>query len=310
VTATIVAIVFAVLQWRGVSWGSRTQNVTSLLKAIAFLILIAAAFIAGNGGAFTTSATTPVTVSLGLMAGVVLSLQAVIYTYDGWSGVIYFSEEVTNPGRSIPRALFGGVIAVIVIYLLVNVALLYVLPISEMAGKDFAAGAAAQAIFGPHGDTVFRTLTIVSMLSAINAYHLMSTRVLFAISRDGLFMKTGAYVNEGGTPTVALLSSATVAVLFIVFGQTFETVLTVLAFFFVANYTLSFISLFVLRRREPNKERPYRAWGYPWTTGLALIASLAFLVGAIVSDTRNSVYALILLAVSYPLFRLMKRFAL
>jgi APA family basic amino acid/polyamine antiporter len=310
VTATIVAIVFAVLQWRGVSWGSRTQNVTSLLKAIAFLILIAAAFIAGNGGAFTTSATTPVTVSLGLMAGLVLSLQAVIYTYDGWSGVIYFSEEVTNPGRSIPRALFGGVIAVIVIYLLVNVALLYVLPISEMAGKDFAAGAAAQAIFGPHGDTVFRTLTIVSMLSAINAYHLMSTRVLFAISRDGLFMKTGAYVNEGGTPTVALLSSATVAVLFIVFGQTFETVLTVLAFFFVANYTLSFISLFVLRRREPNKERPYRAWGYPWTTGLALAASLIFLVGAIVSDTKNSVYALILLAVSYPLFLLMKRFAL
>jgi APA family basic amino acid/polyamine antiporter len=103
-----------------------------------------------------------------------------------------------------------------------------------------------------------------------------------------------------------LLSSATVAVLFIVFGQTFETVLTVLAFFFVANYTLSFISLFVLRRREPNKERPYRAWGYPWTTGLALAASLIFLVGAIVSDTKNSVYALILLAVSYPLFRLIR----
>jgi len=313
VTATIVAIVFAVLQWRGVNWGSRTQNVTSLLKAIAFLILIAAAFIAGSGGAFTTTSTTPVPVSIGLMAGLVLSLQAVIYTYDGWSGVIYFSEEVTNPGRSIPRSLFLGVTAVIVIYLLVNVALLYVLPISEMAGKDFAAGAAAEAIFGRHGDTVFRTLTIVSMLSAINAYHLMSTRVLFAISRDGLFMRKGAYVNEGGTPTIALLLSATVAVLFIVFGQTFETVLTVLTFFFVANYTLSFISVFVLRRREPNKERPYRAWGYPWTTALALAASLIFLAGAIVrdrqSDTHNSVYALILLAVSYPVFRLMKRFA-
>jgi APA family basic amino acid/polyamine antiporter len=100
--------------------------------------------------------------------------------------------------------------------------------------------------------------------------------------------------------------STIVAVLFITFGQTFETVLTVLAFFFVANYTLSFISLFVLRRREPNKERPYRAWGYPWTTGIALAGSLLFLVGAIVSDTENSVYALILLAISYPVFRLMK----
>lgn len=244
------------------------------------------------------------------MVGLVLSLQAVIYTYDGWSGVIYFSEEVKHPGQSIPRALFGGVISVIVIYLLVNVALLYVLPLSEMAGKDFAAGAAAEVIFGAHGDTVFRVLTIVSMISAINAYHLMSTRVLFAISRDGLFMSAGARVNEGGTPTVALLLSVMVAALFIAFGQTFGAVLTVLAFFFVANYTLSFISLFVLRRREPEKERPYRAWGHPWTTGLALAASVLFLVGAIVSDTKNSVYALILLAISYPVFRLMKRFAL
>ena len=309
-TATIIAIAFAVFQWRGVSWGSHAQNTTSLIKAVAFLVLIAAAFIAGNGGAFTTPASAPEALSIGLMAALVLSLQSVIYTYDGWSGVIYFSEEVTDPGRSIPRALFGGVIAVIVIYLLVNVALLYVLPLSEIAGKDFAAGAAAQAIFGVHGDTIFRILTIASMLSAINAYHLMSTRVLFAISRDGLFLRSGAQVNEGGTPTIALLLSATVAVLFIVLGQGFRAVLTVLAFFFVANYTLSFVSLFVLRSREPDKERPYRAWGYPWTTGLALAASLLFLVGAIVSDlatdTKYSLYALILLAVSYPVFRLMK----
>ena len=144
------------------------------------------------------------------------------------------------------------------------------------------------------------------MLSAINAYHLMATRVLFAISRDGLFAKRAAEVNKGGTPAVALFTSAAVALLFIVFGQTFDQVITVLAFFFVTNYTLSFVSVFVLRRREPEKERPYRAWGYPWTTALVLIGSVLFLVGAIKSDTRNSVYALILLAVSYPLFRLLK----
>ena len=94
--------------------------------------------------------------------------------------------------------------------------------------------------------------------------------------------------------------------LFIVFGETFDKVITVLAFFFVANYTLSFVSLFVLRAREPERERPYRAWGYPWTTALALLGSVLFLVGAILSDTKNSVYALLLLAVSYPLFRLLK----
>jgi APA family basic amino acid/polyamine antiporter len=304
--AAIIAILFALLQWRGVVWGGSVQNITSLLKAIAFLALIIAAFLLGSAGADDAPLTRSVPSGLLLVSAFVLALQAVIYTYDGWTGVVYFSEEVEQPSRNIPRALFGGVLSVIVIYLLVNLALLYVLPISKIAGQDFAAGAAAQILFGQHGDTIFRTLTILSMLSAINAYHLMATRVLFAISRDGLFSRRAARVNEGGTPTFALLLSATVAVLFIVFGQTFEKVITVLAFFFVANYTLSFISVFVLRRREPEKERPYRAWGYPWTTALALAGSVLFLVGAIVIDKRNSLYALALLAVSYPLFRLLK----
>lgn len=310
VIAATIAIVFAALQWRGIVWGSTVQNSTSLLKALAFLTLIAAAFIFGGQGSFTTSAAQPVPAGFALLAATVLALQSVIYTYDGWNGVVYFSEEVTNPGRDIPRSMISGVLLIIIIYLLVNLALLYVLPISGIAGRDFAAGAAAQVIFGRHGDTVFRSLTIISMLSAINAYHLMSTRVLFAISRDHLFAKQAAAVNKGGTPTVALVMSVAVAVLFIVFGETFEKVISALSFFFVANYTLSFVSVFVLRRREPEKERPYRAWGYPWTTALALIGSVLFLVGAIAADiagrTRYSIYALGLLLVSYPLFRFMR----
>ena len=120
-----------------------------------------------------------------------VSLQSAIYTYDGWAGVIYFSEEVKHPGRDIPRALFGGVLSIAAIYLLVNLALLYVLPIAQIAGKEFAAGEAANVIFGVYGDTIFRCLTIVSMLSGINALHLMATRVIFAMSRDGLFTSEG-----------------------------------------------------------------------------------------------------------------------
>jgi APA family basic amino acid/polyamine antiporter len=276
-----------------------------LLKALAFLTLIVAAFLLGGQGAVHEPAKA-MPAGLSLLAAFVLALQSVIYTYDGWSGVVYFSEEVERPGRDIPRALFGGVLAVIVIYLLVNLALLYVLTLAKVAGQDFAAGAAAEVIFGRYGDTIFRLLTIVSMLSAINALQLMATRVLYAMSRDGLFVRKAAHVNEGGTPTVSLFVSTAVAVLFIVFGQTFAKVITILAFFFVANYTLSFISVFVLRRREPEKERPYKAWGYPWTTALALVGSILFLVGAVASDTRNSVYALILLAASYPVFRIVK----
>ena len=304
VVAAAVAIVFAVLQWRGIIWGSNIQNLTSLLKALAFFALIVAAFVLGGNGALSTtqSHSTPIT-----LAAIVVSLQAAIYTYDGWSGVIYFSEEVKEPNRNIPRALFSGVLTITAIYLLVNVALLYVLPVSRIAGKEFAAGEAASVIFGAHGDTIFRCLTIVSMLSGINALHLMATRVIFAMSRDGLVSKEAAVVNKGGTPTIALALSLMVALLFIIFGEKFEIVITLLAFFFVVNYILSFVSLFVLRWREPDKPRPYRAWGYPVTPALALIGSVLFLAGAIRADTRNSVYALVLLAVSYPVYRLINR---
>ena len=303
--ASVVTIFFAVLQWRGIIMGSNTQNVTSLMKALAFLILIGAALIWGSGGALAAPKA-PI-VGTGLLAAIVLSLQPAIYTYDGWYGIVYFSEEVSNPGKDIPRSMIGGVISVIAIYLLVNVALLYVLPMSQLVGKEFAAGEAAKVLFGRYGDPIFRWLTILSMLSAVNACHLMNTRVLFAMARDRLFVNRAADVNPGGTPSLALLIHVLGTLIFIIFGQTFEQVITVVAFFFVANYSLAFISVFVLRRREPEKERPYRAWGYPWTTALVLGCSILFLVGAVASDTKNSVYALIILAVSYPVFRVIKQ---
>ena len=306
--ALLIVIAFAVMQWRGIRWGSAVQNITSLVKALAFVALIIACFALGPSE-HTTPAREAMPLAEPLFIGFVLALQAVIYTYDGWTGVIYFSEEVRSPATDIPRSIFGGVLAIIAIYLLVNVALLYVLPISQIAGANLAMGAAAQVIFGQHGDTIIRSLTIISMLSAINACQLMASRVLFAMSRDGLVTSRAVKVNEGGTPTGALIASTAIAALFIFGGsfekshKIFESIIAVLAFFFVVNYSVSFFSLFVLRRREPEHARPYRAWGYPWTTGLSLLGSIAFLGGAVASDTRNSINALILLAASYPAFR-------
>lgn len=305
VIALAIVLLFGIIQWRGIRWGSGVQNATSLLKALAFAALVVACFLLGGDQAASGSDLPQMPHGVKLFVAVILALQGVIYTYDGWTGVIYFSEEVRNPARDIPRAMLGGVLSVIAIYLLVNLAILYVLPISEIAGSDLALGKAAQFIFGPSGDRIFRSLMILSMLSAVNACQLMATRVLFAMSRDGLFSTKGARANEGGTPTVALFFSTLVAALFIVTG-TVDQVLAVVAFFFVVNYAISFGVVFFLRRREPDRERPYRAWGYPWTTGFSLLGSIAFLAGAVASDTRNSIYALLLLAASYPAFRLSK----
>jgi APA family basic amino acid/polyamine antiporter len=309
--ALAVTVFFALVQWRGIRWGGAVQNLTSLVKCLAFAALIIACF--ALGGATRSQDATIVNAlphGLALLLPVVLSLQAVIYTYDGWAGVVYFSEEVERPERDIPRALFGGVLLVLVIYLLVNLALLYVLPLSRIAGQDLAVGAAAQSIFGANGDRVIRALTVVSMLSGINAYHLMATRVLFAMSRDKLFAACAARVNAGGTPTVALFVSCAVSVLFIVLSGTFARIIAALSFFFVANYTMTFTSLFVLRRREPHAPRPFRAWGYPWTVAVALAVSVLFLCGAVAVDltgeSRDSLYALALLVASYPAYRLVR----
>jgi basic amino acid/polyamine antiporter, APA family len=296
--ASAVILVFALIQWRGVETGSFTQNLTAFLKTIAFAVLIGACFLLGRGIGAGGSA--PLPIGFAFLAAFVLAMQAVIFTYDGYNGIVYFSGELRNPARDVPRSIFGGVLSVAVIYLLVNVGFLYVLPLDKMAGQPLVAATAANEIFGAKGDAVIRVLTIVSLLSAVNAYQLMTSRVLHRLSVFG-FLPGADYVNRGGTPVIALFLSAAVCLAMVITG-TLEIVLAVTAFFFVAQYALIFASVFILRRREPAAPRPFRAIGHPWTTGVVLIFSVGFLVGAFLADTRNSVYSLVLLALSWPLY--------
>ena len=301
--ALVVTLFFALLQSRGIRWGSFTQNITSLLKVLAFAAFVLFAFLYRSTPDNQTA--TPMAHGFALLAAIVLALQGVLYTYDGWYGICYFGGEIRDPKRDVTYSMFGGVLSIIVIYVLVNFALIHVLPLSEIAGEPLAVGKAAGKIFGSYGDTIIRGLAIISMLSTINAYTLSAPRVLYAMSCDGLFTHYGKTVNKGGTPSFTLLISTIVAVLYVVSG-TFDQVLAVIAFFFVAYYTLAFISIFVLRKREPELLRPYRVWGYPWTTLIVLIGSIAFLAGAVAGDTRNSLWAVGLLAISFPVYLLTK----
>lgn len=305
VVALVAVGALTLVQWFGVRWGEWAQNITSVLKTAALLLLVAACFYLG--GRNPSSMAFEPEVEGSLLLAFIVALQAVIYTYDGWTSVIYFSEEVKEPSKNIPRAMLGGVLLVIVIYLLINVAFLRVVPLPTIANQDFAAGVVAQHLFGPQGDTFLRALMLISLLSALNSNILMAPRVIYAMTVDRLFWRAAGLVNAGGTPDVALLISSVIAVLFVMSGKV-SIVLAVLAFFFVANYTLSFISVFVLRIRQAETPRPYRAWGHPVTTGIALLASVGFLVGAIASDTRNSLFALAILFLSLPVFFVIRRF--
>ena len=300
------------LQWRGVRWGSSTQLVTSALKSLAFVVLVIACFLLGGHArraALVARAAVPTMIPAlksgwPLVIGIVLGLQAVVYSIDGWDGVIYFGEEVRNPGPDIPRAIFGSVFSIMGIYLLINAAVLYVIPIRQIAGDTFSLGTAAERIFGAYGDPIIRGIMVISLFSCLNANQLFACRILYRMSFDGLFFRGFSAVNAGGTPALSLLLSTLVGILFVL--GSFERVIAMLSFFFVANYALTYTSLFVLRKKQPLMERPYRAWGYPWTTGIALGGSILFLVGSIVTDRHNAPLALLLLILSYPVFRIMK----
>ncbi|MEP6687240.1 MAG: APC family permease [Gemmatimonadales bacterium] len=294
--------VFGLLLWRGIRVGDLSQQILSALKALAFGLLIGLCLLVAVPA---RDAVAPGTLPAGaaLLTAIVLALQAVIYTYDGWNGMLYFGEEVRNAGRGIPRAMVIGVLLVITLYVLLNLSFLRVLGIGRMAGDPFVAAAAGKALFGARGDLVIRLLVLLSILSGINALLLMAPRVVLALGRDRLLPSGFENVNAGGTPTVGHWASVGVAVGFIVSG-TFNTVLALCAFFFVAQYTLAFLSVFALRRKEPETPRPYRVPGFPFTTGLAVLVSAAFLVGSVVTDWSNAWKSLVLLALSYPAYRL------
>ena len=307
--AIIVLIFFSLIHLLGVRAGSGSQKVFSLVKALAFLALVAACFVLGgknSGASSTQAAVVSPSTAVAFSIAVVFALQAVIATYDGWYGPIYFAEEFSEPARDIPRSLFGGLLAVICIYVLVNLALLYVLPLPQIAASNLPVADAAQTIFGAFSGQLITALALISLLGLINAVTMVGPRILYGLSRDGLVFAKCTQVSRGGTPVVALMFTTLAAILLVVSG-TFERLLGMTAFLYVAMYSTGFAAVFVLRKREPELPRPFRAWEYPWTTLIVLIGSLVFLIGATTTDPANSAYAVLLISLSYPLHLLIRK---
>ena len=290
-----VLVLFAALQFAGLRVSSRFQEITTAVKFLAFLALVAAclayAWSYGPPGAGQASA---VPVGPGLV-GLVIALQSVVITYGGWQSALYFTEEDRDPRQNLPRSMIGGVVSVLVIYLLVNVALLSVLPIAELARSTLPAADAASVIFGSRGGRLITLLSIVSLPPLINAILMIGTRILFAVGRDGLFFKGAAVVNSRGTPVAAAVITTAVAAVLVASG-TFQKLVAVASFFLAVNYCVCCLALVVLRRRAPLLARPFRAWGYPWSAVVVLLGAVAFLAGVLLGDAPTAVVAITLLA--------------
>ena len=289
--SVLILVSIVALQWLGIRISSLFQEVTTALKCVAFLILVAACLLLPTGG--SPSAGIPSSMTL---SGLVIALQAIVITYGGWQSPLYFIEEDRNPVRNLPRAMIGGVLSVMGIYLLVNIALLKVMPMSELSGATFPAADAARVVAGAHGRNLIILLSVVSLVPLLNAIAMMGTRVIFALGRDQLFWSRTSTVNLRGTPDAATLLTAAVAVGLIATG-TFQRLIAMTSFFLAANYSLCCVALVVLRHREPDLPRPYRVWGYPWSISIVLTGSVIFLLGMLVGDMFNGIAALGLLAI-------------
>jgi len=294
--AACAIVAFAATQWTGVRISGRVQQIAAAAAAIALLGLVVACFTA-RAPAGMRPLPPPVT---GFVAATVLAIQSIVVAYDGWYETIYFAEEARHPTRELPRAMFGGLAMVAAIYLLLNAAYLYALGPAHLAASKFAAADAAAAVFSSAGDAVVSAIAAVLMLSLLNTMLMGTTRIMFAVSRDGLFWRPAALVARNGTPRTAL-ALTTVAIIGFVLSGAVDRLIAIAGFFFVANYSWAYVSLIVLCRTRPAAPRPFWVRGYPAITLLILGANLAFLAGAIASDRQNSLWALLLLAASFPL---------
>ena len=306
-----VIALFTVLHWTGLRVGSTFTRVISLAVGIMLMVLVVGCFLTPPAAASAApppaaSAVTLPLLSFGMLAAVVTALRAVFLTYDGWYSPIYMAEESTEPTRTLPRALIGGTILVAAMYVIINVAMLRVLPLPVLAASQLPATDAARVVLPRGGAELVTVISLATVLSLVNATTLMAPRILYAIGRDGFFTQKAVQVSAGGTPRVALAFTCAGAVGLIMSGS-FEQIVAVATMLFLLMYVSAYTALIVLRVREPAAVRPYRALGFPFTTAVVLLGCVLLWIAAIMEDPRSAKFAGLLLVACIPVYAWLAR---
>jgi APA family basic amino acid/polyamine antiporter len=304
---TLIAIFFLTLflfiHLPGVRSGSLVQRITSAIKIILFLSLIVGCFVKGPGQNPAWQNLQAPVLQGGLILALLRAIQLILGTYDGWMAVSFFAEEDSNPGRNIPKSYLIGALTIAILYIAINAAILYVLPVAAISKSTLAASDAARIVFGSRGSDFMILISIFSLISILNAYMMIPSRILYGLSRDGFFISRGTTVNKGGTPYYSLLFCYVISVLLVIFSS-FERLFSLGAFLLTIVSTFAFASLIVLRKKEPGMTRPYKAWGYPYSTYFACIVSLVLVAGFAIQDRTSLFISAVITILSIPLYKL------
>ena len=304
-----IAAVWAItlLNILGTRNSANVQLVLTWLKGL--LIVVIAAFCFGFGaahGGWSNFATT-FTGARGGFTGFMIALVAALWAYDGWSDVTMMAGEVERPQRTLPLALVGGVAIVGGLYMLTNAAIQYVLPAAFIALADRPAADAMRLVAGHWGAALVSAGMAVSIASTFVGSSLSGARVPFAAARNGLFFQQLAHVSRFKTPSSSLLLQATLTSLLLLAIGRFQALFSLAIFGEWLFYALTASTIFVFRRRDGTKPRPYSVWGYPLLPALFIAAAVVLLVFSFADQPRNSIIGTAIILLGIPLHYFFQR---
>jgi APA family basic amino acid/polyamine antiporter len=309
VSAAQIVAVMAIVMLAAINYvGVRTGNLVNIVLTIAKIAGLAALPILALVASHNTPAWVPIVPPVPRPAAAFgVAMIAVLWTNDAWYCVTWIAGEMRQPQRDLPRALVSGIALLTLIYVVVNVAYLYTLPISELQGVSRVAERAATVLVGSGGASFVALTVIVSTFGCNAAAILAGSRLLFAMARDGVFLPAAAKVHPRfRTPHVAIVALSAWAALLALSGS-YEQLFTYVAFASILLHMIGAIGLFRLRRIQPNHPRPYRVWGYPIVPALFIAASVAFVLNTLVERPMQSIAGLGFLAIGVPVYWLTKR---
>ena len=304
--AVLAIAVLGAINYVGVRSGSGTNAVLTIAKITGLVLLPVFALVSPQ----TSPAWTPIFPVMeagpsgpaGVLSAFGIALISVLWAVEGYYFVTYAAGEVRDPKRNLPRALTFGLLTVMAIYVIVNLAYLYALPMDALAGASRVAEAAATAMVGPAGATIIALTVLVSTLGADAAVILSASRLFYAMAKDGLLFPAAAAIHpKYHTPHLAIIG-LTVWSSILALSGTYESLFTYVVFISVLFSFLGGLALFRLRLRRPDAERPYRVWGYPVVPVLFIAGAVFMVLNTLVSKPVQSIAGLGILAIGLPVY--------
>ena len=312
--AILILLFLTIVNYRTIRGGNVMQVAATVLKAFALILVIGGILFSGKGHAanFITNGPGFQPQPWLIFTAVMAASSGAFSTYDGWYNINMMAGEVINPQRNISKSLFLGLGACIAIYLLANLAYLYVLPVGTMAHSSLVAADAVNAVLGSSGAALAAALIIISCFGAAQNNFIANARVTFLMGQTGdFFAWTGRIQPKYGTPGNAMIIMGLWSILFILSGS-FDIMADMFVFMAWVFYGLTAIGLFILRRKRPDLPRPYSVVGYPWLPAIFILFTLFYLVTTVYNDITaystgkapiiNSVFGLVLTAAGIPFY--------